>query len=174
MIQCLVEDHAWSCIYPGLLCLVEFWCFSCGSSESHLWISGSVCSKDGKTNCGIGFWVCGDVIVLHVAVTYRNTQLSLSCSYSPLHTDGLTPTAENQYHEEFWLRSTCWSSVSVCAPVETSLVFHLSAGSPVTRCDLPVTVPQEATALDYNVQGWTLCTLEPGGRVFCRVCIISL
>lgn len=39
--------------------------------------------------------------MLHVAVTYRNTQLSLSCSYSPLHTDGLTPTAENQYEEFF-------------------------------------------------------------------------
>lgn len=40
--------------------------------------------------------------------------------------------------------------------------------------DLPVTVPQEATALDYDVKGRTLCTLEPEGRSICRVCIISI
>lgn len=40
--------------------------------------------------------------------------------------------------------------------------------------DLPVAVAQEATALDYDVKGWTLCPLEPEGRSICRVCIISI
>lgn len=56
IIQRFGGDHAWSCIFPGLLCPTEIRCFSCGSSESHLWISGSICSKLWIWHFGV--WRC--------------------------------------------------------------------------------------------------------------------
>lgn len=124
-----------------------------------------------KTNCGIGFSVCGDVIVLHVAVSYRNTQLSLSCSYITLHTDGHTLTAENQFYEEFFGSVLPAGALSLCLCSSGKFIRFaaLSWQSCDCRSDLPVTVSQEATALGYNVKGWILCTLELGGRVICSL-----
>lgn len=167
-----VDEHA--CVCPRLLCPAELKCFSCdiGSSESHLWISDSICSKDGKTDRG--FSTCGDVIVLRVAAAWRNTQFSLSCSWIPLYTDGRTLIAENQYAEFSGSFSPAAAlSLAVCAPVETLIVFPpLSWQSRDCRSHLPVKVPQERTVRDYNGERWAVCTLEPVGHVICRVCII--
>ena len=84
-------------------------------------------------------------------------------------TDGPTLTAENQYQEELF-----GSVLPLCLCSSgnfTSFLPALSWLSCDCHGDLPVTVLQEETVLDYDVKGWSLCTLELGGR--CRVCIIS-
>lgn len=60
----------------------------------------------------------------------------------------------------------------VCAPVETCVVFHVSAGSPVAVTAPFLLLSRRKWLCDRNAQRLAVCTLELGGHVICRVCII--
>lgn len=99
----------------------------------------------------------------------------LSRSSIPLHADSHSHCWKSILWGILWLRFTCWI-LSLCLSSSGNFMSFPALSWQSCDChgDLPVTVPQEATALDYDVKGWTLCTLEPEGRSICRVCIISI
>lgn len=115
------------------------------------------------------FSSCGDVIVL-LPETHNSLCPVVKFPFSQMAMRSLLkinrmPTSLAHFH----LPELC---LSVCSSGNLNSFPPLSWPSCDCHGHLPVTVPQEVAVLGRNAQWLAICTLELGGHVILRVCII--